>query len=176
MKTFQEFMVECQSLEEGGMNRIMSHSQRRNTAVLTAHRGDKSKGENRERNKELGKKIRSMGYGFKKVSGEYPEKDDRTGETKLVKEPSLVVNAPKKKGRVFKRRMKRLGKEYNQDAVITKKGKGPATLNPTHKRAGTTGSGGRQRKGTALGQAKPDTTGKYGQTRVKSRTYTYDDN
>jgi hypothetical protein len=166
MKTFQDFMLECQSLEEGGMNRIMSHSQKRNTAVLTANRGDKSRSENKARNAELGKKIRSMGYGYKKVSGEYPEKDDKTGETKLVKEPSVVVNAPKKKGRVFKRRMKRLGKEYNQDAVITKKGKGPATLNPTHKRAGS--------KGMKLGQAKPDTTGEYGQTRVKSRTYTYD--
>ena len=82
MKTFQDFMLECQSLEEGGMNRIMSHSQKRNTAVLTANRGDKSRSENKARNAELGKKIRSMGYGYKKVSGEYPEKDDKTGETK----------------------------------------------------------------------------------------------
>jgi len=175
MKTFQEFMVECYSIQEGGMNRIMQHSTRRNTAVLTANRGDKTRSQNKEANTKLGKKIRSLGYGYKKVSGEYPEKNDKTGETKLVKEPSVVVNAPKKKGRVFKRRMKRLGKEFNQDAVITKKGKSPATLNPTHRRAGTIGSKGRQRKGSTLGQAKPDTTGEFGQTRVKSRTYIYDD-
>jgi hypothetical protein len=166
MKSFQEFMVECYSIQEGGMNRIMSHSNRRNTAVLTANRGDKSKAENRERNKGLGKKLRSLNYGFKKVSGEYPEKNDK-GETKTVKEPSVVVNAPRTKGRIFKRRMKRLGKEYDQDAVITKKGKQPAVLHPTNKRAGS--------KGMKLGQAKPDTTGEYGQTRVKSRTYTYGD-
>lgn len=174
MKNFREFMVECCSIQEGGMNRIMQHSTRRNTAVLTANRGDRTRSQNKAANQKLGRKIRSMGYGFKKVSGEYPEKDD-SGNVTMVKEPSVVVNAPKKRGKVFKRRMKRLGKEFNQDAVITKKGKGPATLNPTHRRAGTVGSKGRQRRGSTLGQAKPDTTGEFGQTRVKSRTYTYDD-
>ena len=32
--------------------------------------------------KELGKKIRSMGYGYKKVKGEYREKDEKTGKKK----------------------------------------------------------------------------------------------
>ena len=69
--------------------------------------------------------------------------------------------------------MKRLGKEYNQDAVITKKGKDKATLHPTHKRARKTSTG-VSRKGSKLGQVRPGRTGKYGHTKVGSKTYTYE--
>ena len=90
-------------LDEGGMARQVKHSKSRSTAVLTANRGDKSGKENKARNKELGKKIRSMGYGYKKVKGEYPEKDEKTGKKKTVSEPSMAVNAPKKKFKKFLR-------------------------------------------------------------------------
>ena len=158
---------------EGGMARQVKHSKSRSTAVLTANRGDKSGKENKARNKELGKKIRSMGYGYKKVKGEYPEKDEKTGKKKTVSEPSMAVNAPKKKFKKFKKQMKRLGKEYNQDAVITKKGKDKATLHPTTKRGRKTSTG-VSRKGSKLGQVRPGRTGKYGHTKVGSKTYTYE--
>ena len=32
-----------------------------------------------------------MGYGYKKVKGEYPEKDEKTGKKKTVSEPSLPL-------------------------------------------------------------------------------------
>ena len=54
-------------IDEGGMSRQVQHSKSRSTAQLTATRGDKSSKENKARNKELGKKVRSMGYGYKKV-------------------------------------------------------------------------------------------------------------
>ena len=53
MKTFTEFVLECSSLTEGGMSRVVSHSKSRNTAVLTATRGDKSNKENKKSNNEL---------------------------------------------------------------------------------------------------------------------------
>ena len=158
---------------EGGMARQVKHSKSRSTAVLTANRGDKSGKENKARNKELGKKIRSMGYGYKKVKGEYPEKDEKTGKKKTVSEPSMAVNAPKKKFKKFKKQMKRLGKEYNQDAVITKKGKDKATLHPTTKRGRNTSTG-PSRKGSKLGQVRPGKTGEYGHTKVGKKTYTYE--
>ena len=158
---------------EGGMARQVKHSKSRSTAVLTANRGDKSGKENKARNKELGKKIRSMGYGYKKVKGEYPEKDEKTGKKKTVSEPSMAVNAPKKKFKKFKKQMKRLGKEYNQDAVITKKGKDKATLHPTTKRGRKTSTG-VSRKGSKLGQVRPGKTGEYGHTKVGKKTYTYE--
>ena len=160
-------------LDEGGMARQVKHSKSRSTAVLTANRGDKSGKENKARNKELGKKIRSMGYGYKKVKGEYPEKDEKTGKKKTVSEPSMAVNAPKKKFKKFKKQMKRLGKEYNQDAVITKKGKDKATLHPTTKRGRKTSTG-VSRKGSKLGQVRPGKTGEYGHTKVGKKTYTYE--
>ena len=153
-------------IDEGGMSRQVQHSKSRSTAQLTATRGDKSSKENKARNKELGKKVRSMGYGYKKVKGEYPETDSKTGEKKTVKEPSITVNAPKKKFKKFRKQMKRLGKEYNQDTVITKKGKDKATLHPTNKRAG--------KKGSKIGQIRPGKTGKFGHTKVGSKTYTYE--
>ena len=158
---------------EGGMARQVKHSKSRSTAVLTANRGDKSGKENKARNKELGKKIRSMGYGYKKVKGEYPEKDEKTGKKKTVSEPSMAVNAPKKKFKKFKKQMKRLGKEYNQDAVITKKGKDKATLHPTTKRGRKTSTG-VSRIGSKLGQVRPGKTGEYGHTKVGKKTYTYE--
>ena len=158
---------------EGGMARQVKHSKSRSTAVLTGNRADKSSKENKSRNKELGKKIRSMGYGYKKVKGEYPEKDEKTGKKKTVSEPSMAVNAPKKKFKKFKKQMKRLGKEYNQDAVITKKGKDKATLHPTTKRGRNTSTG-PSRKGSKLGQVRPGKTGEYGHTKVGKKTYTYE--
>ena len=160
-------------LDEGGMARQVKHSKSRSTAVLTGNRADKSSKENKSRNKELGKKIRSMGYGYKKVKGEYPEKDEKTGKKKTVSEPSMAVNAPKKKFKKFKKQMKRLGKEYNQDAVITKKGKDKATIHPTTKRGRNTSTG-PSRKGSKLGQVRPGKTGEYGHTKVGKKTYTYE--
>ena len=69
--------------------------------------------------------------------------------------------------------MKRLGKEYNQDAVITKKGKDKATLHPTTKRGRKTSTG-VSRKGSKLGQVRPGKTGEYGHTKVGKKTYTYE--
>jgi len=166
-------MSEDINLDEGGMARQVKHSKSRSTAVLTGNRADKSSKENKSRNKELGKKIRSMGYGYKKVKGEYPEKDEKTGKKKTVSEPSMAVNAPKKKFKKFKKQMKRLGKEYNQDAVITKKGKDKATIHPTTKRGRNTSTG-PSRKGSKLGQVRPGKTGEYGHTKVGKKTYTYE--
>ena len=154
-----------QFIAEGGLSRAVRTSMQRNTAQLTANRGNVSSAENKAKNRELGKKVRSLGYGYKKVEGKYAEKDEKTGETKTVREPSIVVNAPKKKFRTFKKQMKRLGKEYNQDSIITKKGKKDAILNPTARRAGT--------KGMKLGQVKPNRPNPYGETKVKNKSYSY---
>ena len=47
MKTFSQFISEALEIREGGLNRIAQHSKSRNTAVLTANRGDKSSKENK---------------------------------------------------------------------------------------------------------------------------------
>jgi len=161
---FAEYMLKCRDLSEGGMSRVVRNSKSRSTAVMTASRGDKSNKQNKAANKDLQKKVRSLGYGYRKVEGSYKEKGD-DGKEKNVKEKSIVVNAPKKKFRKFKKQMKRLGKAANQDTVITKKAKSSAQLNPTNKRGG--------KKAIRIGRVKPNTTSPEGQTRVKGKTYTY---
>ena len=146
------------------MSRVVRNSKSRSTAVMTASRGDKSNKQNKAANKDLQKKVRSLGYGYRKVEGSYKEKGD-DGKEKNVKEKSIVVNAPKKKFRKFKKQMKRLGKAANQDTVITKRAKSSAQLNPTNKRGG--------KKSIRIGRVKPNTTSPEGQTRVKGKTYTY---
>ena len=49
MKTFQDFMLECYSIQETSLNRIKSKSDKGGMAILSAQRGDKSKKENKAR-------------------------------------------------------------------------------------------------------------------------------
>ena len=112
MKTFQEFM------QESSLSRIKSKSDKGGMAALSASRGDKSARENRARAKQLDRDIKGKGLpGATKVSGRWDEKDDKTGETKKVKERSHVVTSGKKGKRAFKKAIKSLGKKYGQDAV-----------------------------------------------------------
>ena len=75
---FAEYMLKCRDLSEGGMSRVVRNSKSRSTAVMTASRGDKSNKQNKAANKDLQKKVRSLGYGYRKVEGSYKEKDEKT--------------------------------------------------------------------------------------------------
>ena len=138
-------------------------------AVLSGSRADKSKKENRARAKSLDRDIRSkFGKGATKVTGRYTEKDDKTGKETKVKERSHVVTSGKKGKRKFKKEVKKLGKKYGQDAVITQtKGGGSATLKRTRK-------GGLPKKNIPLGKMRPGRTGE-NDTRIKGKTYTYEE-
>ncbi len=58
MKTFQEFVAECYSIQETSLNRIRSKSEKGGMAILSGQRGDKSKKENKERSKRAWEKIK----------------------------------------------------------------------------------------------------------------------
>ena len=169
MKTFHEFMVECTHIDESSLSRIKSKHDKGGVAVLSGSRADKSKKENRARAKSLDRDIRSkFGKGATKVTGRYTEKDDKTGKETKVKERSPVVTSGKKGKRKFKKEVKKLGKKYGQDAVITQtKGGGSATLKRTRK-------GGLPKKNIPLGKMRPGRTGE-NDTRIKGKTYTYEE-
>ena len=160
MKTFKEFM------QESSLSRIQSKA-KKGIAVMSASRGDKSAKENRARAKKLDRTIRSkFGKGATKVTGKYDEKDEKTGETRRVKERSHVIQSGKMGKRKFKKAVKSLGKKYGQDAVITQqKGDKSATLKRTRK-------GGLPKKNIKLGRMKPGTSGE-NDTKIKGKTYTY---
>ena len=169
MKTFHEFMVECTHIDESSLSRIKSKHDKGGVAVLSGSRADKSSKENRARAQKLDKDIRGkFGKGATKVSGRYTEKDDKTGKETKVKERSHVVTSGKMGKKKFKKEVKKLGKKYGQDSVITQsKPGGKATLKRTRK-------GGLPKKNIKLGKFKPQGKNPEGETQIKGKTYTYD--
>ena len=165
MKTFRDFIDD---INESSMSRIKRQSDKGGTAVMSASRGDKSNKENRARARKLDRDIRGkFGKGATKVTGKYDEKDEKTGETKRVKERSHVIQSGKMGKRKFKKAVKSLGKKYGQDSVITQqKGSKDATLKRTRK-------GGLPKRNIKLGKMKPGRTGD-NDTRIKGKTYTYE--
>ena len=136
-------------LDEGGLARVVKRAKDKSQshATVSAERGDKSKKENKSRSKQLEKDLRGRGYGPKKTTGTYSEKDDKTGEEKKVKERSYFVTSGKKSKRRFKKDMKKVAAKHNQDSVLVKqKGSSTAKLHAT-------------RKG-GLGKSKSETAGK----------------
>jgi len=165
MKTFRDFIDD---INESSMSRIKRQSDKGGTAVMSASRGDKSNKENRARAKKLDRDIRGkFGKGATKVTGKYDEKDDKTGQTKRVKERSHVIQSGKMGKRKFKKAVKSLGKKYGQDSVITQqKGSKDATLKRTRK-------GGLPKRNIKLGKMRPGRSGE-NETQKKGKTFTYD--
>ena len=165
MKTFRNFIDD---INESSMTRLKSQSDKGGTAVMSASRGNLSAKENRARAKKLDKDIRGkFGKGATKVIGKYDEKNEKTGETKRVKERSHVIQSGKMGKRKFKKAVKSLGKKYGQDSVITQqKGDKDATLKRTRK-------GGLPKKNIKLGKMRPGRSGE-NETQKKGKTFTYD--
>ena len=160
MKTFKKF------LDESSLARIKSKSDKGGIAMMSASRADKSAKENKARAKQLDKDIRGRGLGgATKVTGSYVEKDDKTGKETKVKERSHVVSSGKMGKRKFKKEVKKLGKKYGQDSVLTQTKK-TGTLHRTRK-------GGVDTKGMNVGKFKPQGKNPYGQSQIKGKTFAY---
>ena len=170
MKTFKEF------LEESSLSRIKSKSDKGGMATMSASRADKSKKENRARAKQLDRDIKGAGLpGATKVTGSYVEKGD-DGKEKRVKERSHVVTSGKKGKKAFNDAIKKLGKKYGQDSVLTQKKK-TGTLSATRKGGlGTKPKNKRplgSTKRVGLGKFKPQGKNPEGQSQIKGKTFTY---
>ena len=128
MKTFKEF------LDESSLSRIKSKSDKKGIAVMSASReANLSAKENRARAKQLDKDIRGkFKRGATKVTGSYIEKDENTGKETKVKERSHIIDRGKMGKRKFKKEVKKLGKKYGQDSVLTQTKK-TGTLSATRK-------------------------------------------
>ena len=186
MKTFQEFVLECNSVQESSLNRIRAKSQKGGTAIVSAERGNKSSAENRARSQQMDRDIRGKGLpGATKVSGRYDERGD-DGKTTKVKERSHVVSSGKMGKRKFKKTVEKLGTEGglkhkknvkssaskdDQDSVLIQRKKGgSATLKGTSKQSWP-GKG----KNVKVGKMRPGRTGEF-DTKVKNKTFTYEEN
>ena len=160
MKTFKEFM------QESSLARIKSKSDKGGMAALSASRAGKSAKENRARAKQLDRDIRGRGLGgATKVTGSYVEKGD-DGKEKRVKERSHVVTSGKMGKRKFKKAVKKLGRKYGQDSVLTQTKK-TGTLSATRK------GGLGKSKGINVGRFKPQGKNPEGQSQIKGKTFAY---
>ena len=160
MKTFKEFM------QESRLSRIKSKSDKSGIATMSADRGNLSRKQNQARAKQLQKDIRGkFGRGPTKLKGSYDEKDEKTGESRKVKEKSFAIDRGKMGKRKFKKEVKKLGKKYGQDSVLTQTKK-TGTLHRTRK-------GGLDTKGMNVGKFKPQGKNPYGQSQIKGKTFAY---
>ena len=172
MKTFKEF------LDESSLSRIKSKSDKGGMAIISGSRAGKSSKENRARAKQLDRDIKGKGLpGATKVTGRWTEKDDDTGKETKVKERSHVVTSGKMGKRKFSDTIKKLGKKYGQDAVLTQKKK-TGTLSATRKG----GLGKKQKtktkevnvKRAGVGKFRPGRSSPEGDTQIKKKTFTYE--
>ena len=141
-KTWREF------LEEGNRtSRQLTKSKTQTTGNIAADRGDDEK-KNRESRKGLEKDLKKKGIGYSKGVGEYKYKKDGKEGTK--KEVSYQTTPGKNMSkRRFGKVMRRLGRKYDQESVITKKAGKSAQLHDTQSKQN------KADKSFALGKSKP---------------------
>ena len=167
MKTFSEFMLECSQLDESSLSRIKSKTDKGGVAILSGSRGDKSSKENKARAKQLDRDIKGKGLpGATKVTGRWTE-NPGTKDEKKVKERSHVVTSGKMGKRKFKKEVKKLGRKYEQDAVLTQTKK-TGTLSATRK-----GGLGKDKR-IGVGKFRPGRPSSEGDTKIKGKTFTYE--
>ena len=165
MKTFKEFM------QESSLARIKSKSDKSGIATMSADRGNLSRKQNQARAKQLQKDIRGkFGRGPTKLKGSYDEKDEKTGASRKVKEKSFAIDRGKMGKRKFKKEVKKLGKKYGQDSVLTQTKK-TATLHATRK-----GGLGPKTKGIGVGKFRAQRKNPEGQSQIKGKVFSYGKN
>ena len=138
---------------------------------MSADRGNLSRKENQARAKQLQKDIRGkFGRGATKLKGSYDEKDEKTGESRKVKEKSFAIDRGKMGKRKFKKEVKKLGRKYGQDSVLTQTKK-TATLHATRK-----GGLGPKTKGIGVGKFRAQRKNPEGQSQIKGKIFSYGKN
>ena len=164
MKTYKEFI---EDIQESSLSRIQSKSQKKGVAAISADRGNLSRKENQARSQQLQKDIRGkFGRGPTKVKGSYLENPGSKDERK-VKEKSYVIDRGKMGKRKFKKEVKKLGKKYGQDSVLTQTKKS-GTLHATRKKGL-----GPKTKGVAVGRFSPQKKNPEGQSQIKGKIFSY---
>jgi hypothetical protein len=86
-------------------------------AILSADRSERTEEENAEKNKELKKDIKDMGYWYTELKGGYVEVTEGGQRVPVDGENSLLVPNMKKEEAI------ELGKKYDQDSVMFKDSK-----------------------------------------------------
>jgi hypothetical protein len=124
-------------LNESGLSKLHSKTEKYAIGTLTAQRGEFTNKENKAANRELFAKINAAGYSATKVIGRYQEDTDDGGKV-WVKENSFFVSNQKVEGDdggELEKFLTKLGTEFNQDSVLIKNFGEPAKLVGTTSRS-----------------------------------------
>ena len=140
-------------VNEGGLARAISKSKTKVTGHISSDRGSDEPA-NRKKRQNLEKDLQKKGIGYKKSVGEYKYDSGEKG-----REVSYQTTKPDKMSKTrFGKVMRRLGREADQESVITKDKKKPAKLHYTDKS---------KKKSETLGKTKAGNHPKdYGDTNV----------
>lgn len=120
IKTIQNLLgFKAKTLHESSIGRIYQHSQESTIGIVTAYRGDNSPEVNASLNNKLQGAIRANGFGFIKLTGHYTENQGTSEARKVVEQSFLVISNKNDNGKL-KGFLRKVGFEFDQDAVIYK--------------------------------------------------------
>jgi hypothetical protein len=134
MKTFQQFMFECSSVNEATIHKQVRNTQERDTAMISRDRGSQSENQNRKERRAFERAMRRAGHGFSKNVGSYDEGEGKGMDTEVSYQ---VTRNPKKNSRKgFERLVRNLGRRSGpsgeaQHSVITQRAGQEAMLHHT---------------------------------------------
>ena len=116
MKTFQQFMLECSQLDEGGLARQLNKAKTKTTGHISADRGSSESG-NRAKRKGLEKDLKKKGIGYKKTTGSYKYDDGSTGREVSYSTSKPDSMSKRKFGKVT-RRLGRIQKDLHLQLLV----------------------------------------------------------
>lgn len=116
MKNMKQYLI------ESSLSRLWRKLDKHDIGIISAHRGNNTKPENRKRSTELKAALLRKGYSVTSVKGSYIENLGSKDE-KEVGELSYFVADHEDTGNL-KRDLKKLGEKFDQDSILFKeKGK-----------------------------------------------------
>ena len=109
-----------QLIQEASLSRVYTHTKGRNIGMITAHRGEYTAEENKQRNSQLESDIRKHGLGFVKVKGRYIENHGTPNAKSVDEESYLVIGKHGHDNGHLKGFLQTHGEKYGQDSVLHK--------------------------------------------------------
>ena len=163
-KNFKEF------LNEASVGRVLQHTQGRNIGMITAHRGEYTASENKERNKQLESDIKGSGHGFIHVKGRYIENHGSPNSKAVDEHSYLVIGKKGDDSGHLHNTLTSLGKKYGQDSVLIKKHNSDNVEFHGTKEGGWPGLG----KIESVGKFHPNRAGEFHSVLHNNKTFSFE--
>lgn len=169
IKSFKQFTEG--NLFESSLSRIMKHIKGdRPIGIISASRDRFEPSENKKRNGSLKSDIRSAGFGFVNLKGNFIENEGTPDEAEVSEDSFFVIGKPNENGNL-KGLLKKLGVKYDQDSILYKSSD---TENAILIGTNTTGFPGKDKE-DVLGKWKPNKLGKFFSKMKGDRTFIFEE-